>query len=69
MKNLLNITDKQYRLLKKAYLKALKEGKTQFVLWEQDILTQFAKYWLEAVENRRKRAGLKIYNPRIKGGR
>ena len=56
--NLLTLSDSQYIVLKNAYTKAVSEGKTQFTLWEQNILTTYARYLLEAIETHRTNQGL-----------
>jgi hypothetical protein len=70
--DLIHISDVQYRELRKAYDKAVDEKKEQFVLFEQDVVTGFAKYWLQAVEEDRKKRGLRLYlrnkNIKIRNG-
>ena len=63
--NLTQTNEKEYEMLKRAYLQATKEGKEQFEIQGQPIriLTKFAKYWLEAIENQRKTTGQRIYEP------
>lgn len=61
--NLTNMNDKQYEMLKRAYIEATKEKKEQFELQGQPVLTKFAKYWLEFLENQRQRTGQRIYDP------
>jgi rubrerythrin len=67
--NLLEINDKQYRMLKRSYLNAINEGRETLDIVDQNgqpaILTKFAKYWLEAIENNRQTKGLNIYDPAI----
>ena len=63
MQNLLNINEKQYEMLKRAYNKATKEGQEQFEIQGQPVLTKFAKYWLDAIENQRRATGQRIYEP------
>lgn len=63
MQNLLNINEKQYEMLKRAYSKATKEGQEQFEIQGQPVLTKFAKYLLEYLENQRRATGQRIYEP------
>lgn len=63
--NLMELNDKQYQLLKREYIEAVKQKKEQFSIQGQPVLTKFAKYWIEGVEGLRKKRGLRIYNPKI----
>lgn len=58
--NLMQINDEQYKELKTKYIKAKNAGDTQFVVFGQECLTDFAKYWLQAIEQYRKTKGLSI---------
>jgi len=55
----ISTNEKAYRELKKKYALAVAENKEEFICYEQIMLTNFAKYLLEAVENDRKLRGLK----------
>tara|TARA_Y100000310_G_scaffold341019_1_gene438804 strand:+ start:7389 stop:7598 length:210 start_codon:yes stop_codon:yes gene_type:complete len=66
VKSLLDIEDKDYRKLKREYLKNL--DKESFIVFEQEVLVKFAQYWIEALEDRRKARGLPIYKPKINKG-
>lgn len=44
------ISKENYPAFKKAYQKALKEGKDQFVFEGQDVLTAYAKYVCEYMD-------------------
>ena len=61
--NLTQINEKQYEMLKRAYNKATKEGQEQFEIQGQPVLTKFAKYLLEYLENQRRATGQRIYEP------
>ncbi|MBU1082664.1 MAG: hypothetical protein KKB59_19420 [Spirochaetes bacterium] len=63
MKGLLELDDKEYKTLKKAYLENINEE--QFLVFGQPVLPGFAKYWIQALENQRKARGLSIYNPKV----
>jgi len=45
--------DKEYRKLKREYLKAVEEKKTEFDFHGQSIIVKFAYYWLIAIEKTR----------------
>lgn len=64
MQDITKLTDGQYRLLKQLYNEAISRKMEQFPMGEQTVLTKFAKYWIEAVENERKRTGKKIIENR-----
>jgi hypothetical protein len=66
-KTILDLTDDQYKTLKKAYIQAGSKQIDKFVVFQQECLTQFAKYWLEAVEDRRMRQRRKLYSVDSKG--
>ena len=57
---------KVYRKIKKAYLEAVENKEESFKVEGCDFLTSFAKYFIEHIENQRKRLGLSIYNPKKK---
>ena len=61
--NLTNINEKQYEELKRNYLDAVNNNRDKFFIDGQPVLTKFAKYWLEFVENERKSRGERIYEP------
>lgn len=61
--NLTNLNEKQYEMLKRAYNRATKEGQEQFQIQGQPVLTKFAKYLLEYLENQRRTTGKRIYEP------
>lgn len=63
--NLMELNDKQYQLLKREYIDAINQKKDKFDLQGQPVLTKFAKYWLNSIENARKKRGLRIYNPKL----
>jgi predicted Zn-ribbon and HTH transcriptional regulator len=63
--NLTQLNEKQYEMLKRAYNKATKEGQEQFEIQGQPVLTKFAKYLLEYLENQRRATGQRIFNPEI----
>jgi len=49
----MQITQKNYKTLKKLYEKAVANGDEQFVWEGQDVLTAYAKYLLQYIESRR----------------
>jgi hypothetical protein len=51
---------KEYRTFKKLYLQAVKEDKKEFTFKESIVLTAFAKYCVEYIENIRNARKLKI---------
>lgn len=61
--NLINLNETQYETLKRAYDRAMKEGQEQFEIQGQIVLTKFAKYLLEYLENQRQATGQRIYEP------
>lgn len=65
--DIIHINDTQYKELVKAYDTAVIENKVQFTLFDQDVVTGFAKYWIEAVEADRRRRGLRLYKKNKKG--
>lgn len=58
--DLTKLNDNQYKTLKEYYQKAKEEGKNTFTIWEQNILTDYAKYLIQAIEQHRKNTGEKI---------
>ena len=54
----ISTNESAYKELKTKYDKAVKENKDEFMCYKQRLLTQFAKYLLEAVNNDRKLRGL-----------
>ena len=64
MQNIINPSDKQYRELKREYYKATRDKKDIFILWDQEVLTKFAQYWIQEVENDRVKRGMPnaVYN-------
>jgi len=63
MNTLLEINDKTYFDLKRRYLEATKSNEEMFSFDGKPVLTKFAKYLLEFVENERKSRGERIYEP------
>lgn len=67
IKNPLEINEKTYRLIKRSYLKALKEGSETLDLTDEQgkpiLVTKYAKYLLEYVEGHRRAKGQNIYEP------
>lgn len=55
--------NKEYQELKREYLKANAEGKEQFIIDGETILTAFAKLWIEHTEEQKRGRGERIYNP------
>ena len=63
MNNLLEINQKQYEQLKRNYLDAINNNRDKFFIDGQPILTKFAQYWLQLIEDNRKSRGERIYEP------
>lgn len=57
--------EQEYKKLKKAYLKAKDEKKEQFNLGGWEVLTKYAYYMLQFVEDWREQHKLKIYKKKI----
>jgi len=55
-------SDKQYKQLKKEFLKALSEKKDSFTFEESVLLVDYAKYLLQYMEDIRNNMGLSIYS-------
>jgi rubrerythrin len=61
--NIANLNQKQYQELKRNYLDAERNNRDKFFIDGQPVLTKFAKYLLDFVENERKSRGERIYEP------
>jgi predicted Zn-ribbon and HTH transcriptional regulator len=61
--NISNLNEKQYEELKRNYLDAIKNNRDKFFIDGQPVLTKFAKYLLEYLENQRRATGQRIYEP------
>jgi len=60
--SLIQLTNDEYFELKSKYRKAKIDEHTQFEIFGQNCLTEYAKHWIKGVEAYRKLKGLKIIN-------
>ena len=55
------MNDKEYRAVKRLYIKSLKEKKESFEYNDSVLLVKFAKYMLQYIEEERSKRGLRIF--------